>query len=217
MLKLTNISFNYTRGVGVKGISFEVNPGEFILLVGKTGAGKTSVIRLISLELIPSSGNITLERFRSRDLKRSQLPLWRRRLGIAFQDFRLLQDRSTLENVRLAAYCDRSARGRPKARALKALSSVGLSHKLHSLPGQLSTGEQQRTSIARAIVNQPYVLLADEPVSNLDSETAQSVIDVLKKLNQAGTGMLIATHQPERFESCNPRILHMDKGILVEQ
>jgi len=185
------------------------------MLVGKTGAGKTTLFRLISLELVPTSGEIMLDIFKSSELKRSRLPQWRRRLGIVHQNFRLLDDRSVLDNVRLAASCEKSLPARPKKRSLRALAGVGLTHKLHSNPRELSTGEQQRTALARAIVNEPFLLLADEPVSNLDVETSGEIIELLKKVNRAGTAILVATHQPERFSSCNPRVLQLETGKLV--
>ena len=217
MIKLLNVSYRYSGGGGIDSVSFNVNSGEFVLLVGKTGAGKTTLLKMISMELPPKSGEITLESTRSSDLKPRMLPNWRRRLGIVYQDFRLIGDRSVLENVRLTATCEKNLPGKPKERSLRAIGRVGLTHKLHCLPGELSIGEQQRTAIARALVNEPFVVLADEPVSNLDSETSASIIDLMKKVNSLGTAMLIATHQPERFASCNPRILEAVNGRIQEQ
>ncbi|NQU06240.1 MAG: ATP-binding cassette domain-containing protein [Calditrichaeota bacterium] len=219
MVKLLNVTYRYNGGSnglsGVFGITLDIAPGEFVMLVGKTGAGKTTLFRLISLELVPTSGEIMLDIFKSSELKRSRLPQWRRRLGIVHQNFRLLDDRSVLDNVRLAASCEKSLPARPKKRSLRALAGVGLTHKLHSNPRELSTGEQQRTALARAIVNEPFLLLADEPVSNLDVETSGEIIELLKKVNRAGTAILVATHQPERFSSCNPRVLQLETGKLV--
>ncbi len=215
MVKLSDVSYRYPTGNGVSQISFDINSGDFILLVGKTGAGKTTLFRLLSLEHYPDSGEIELEQFYSSTIKRRHLPKWRRRLGIVYQDTRLLPDRTLLENVRLSALCDNSLTASPKKRALRVLNQVGLSHKLHSAPTSLSAGEQQRAGIARAIVNEPFVLLADEPVSHLDSETSGEIIELLHHLNLSGTSMLIATHQPERFESLNPRIITLDDGRMV--
>lgn len=215
MVKLSNVSYRYAVGNGVNRISFDIKSGEFILLVGRTGAGKTTLFRLISLELYPDSGEIELEQFNSSSIKRSQLPKWRRRLGIIYQDTRLLPDRTLLENVSLAALCDSSLRTKQKKRALRVLNQVGLSHKIHSAPTSLSAGEQQRAGIARAIVNEPFVLLADEPVSHLDSETSGEIIELLHRLNLNGTSMLIATHQPELFQHLNPRIITLSDGRMV--
>ncbi len=215
MVKLLNVTYRYPSSGGVEQVSLEINSGEFILLVGKTGAGKTSLFRLISLELFPDSGEMSLEQFNSSKLKRRHLPVWRRRLGVVYQDTRLLTDRSVLDNVKLAAMCEPSLQEKPKKRAMRVLAKVGLSHKLHHSPQTLSAGEQQRAGIARAIVNKPFLLLADEPVSHLDSETSSEIIDLLSQLNRAGTAMLIATHQPERFSSLNPRTITMDQGRVI--
>jgi len=220
LVKLLNVTFHYNGGIGVTGVSFEVQPCEFFLLVGRTGAGKTTLFKLISLELTPAAGEIILDEFRSSEIKPRLLPLWRRRIGIIYQDFRLLKDRSVLENVRLVASCENNLPGRPKKRALKALARVGLSHKIHSRPDELSTGEQQRAVIARALVNEPFLLLADEPVSNLDEETSVEIIELLQKVNQAGTAMIVATHQPSSFilhpSSFSPNVIRIEAGRLVE-
>ena len=216
LLKLLNVTYHHNGGGGVTGVSFEIESGEFILLVGKTGAGKTTIIRLISMELSPAAGEICFERFKSSGIKPKQLLQWRRRLGIVYQDFRLLRDRSALENVRLAAFCERNLPNKPRSRALKAMAKMGLSHKIHSCPDELSMGEQQRTALARALVNEPFLLLADEPISNLDEETAAELIEYLRRVNQSGTAILVATHQPERFAPCSPRMLRVEKGRLTE-
>ncbi len=216
LLKLLNVTFRWTALSGIDGITFAIRPGEFVLLEGRTGAGKTTLLELISMELVPMAGDIVLERFRISELKPRSLPAYRRCIGIVYQDLRLLEDRSALENVRLAASCEGNLPGSPKMRALKALARVGLSHKFHSLPGELSAGEQQRTAIARALVNEPLLLLADEPVSNLDGETAAEVVDLLRSVNLAGTAILVATHQHERFELCRPRVIRLEQGRMVE-
>ena len=216
MVKLLNVTYHYRQGEGVDKISLAIDKGEFVLLVGRTGAGKTTLFRLIAMELSPEMGEIQLEQLRSTAIRPRHLPHWRRRLGIVYQDMKLLHDRSILDNVRLAALCERSLSEKTKPRALRALARVGLSHKMHHHPSQLSAGEQQRAAIARAIVNEPFVLLADEPVGHLDVETACEIVELLSRLNSAGTAMLIATHQPERFRSLSPRIVKMERGRIVE-
>ena len=217
LLKLLNVTYQHNNGGGgVQGVSFEIEPCEFVLLVGRTGAGKTTIMRLLSMELAPMAGEISFAQYKSSAIKPKQLPCWRRRLGIVYQDFRLLKDRTALENVRLAAFCERNLPGKPRHRALKSLARMGLSHKLHCRPDELSMGEQQRTALARSLVNEPFLLLADEPVSNLDEQTAVELIEYLRRVNQAGTAMLVATHQPERFISCAPRTIRVEKGRLVE-
>ncbi len=215
MLKLLNLSYHYPGGAGINGISMELHRGEFALLVGRTGAGKTTLLKLISLELTPDNGEITLEKFRSSTLKPNHKPIWRRRLGIVHQNLLLLNDRTVLDNVRLAANCETNLH-QAKVRALKVLSRVHLSHKIHSYPYQLSTGEQQRTAIARALVNEPFILLADEPVSNLDALTSAGIIELLHHCSQSGMAVLVATHQPERFEAIKPIVYKMDDGRVFK-
>lgn len=219
LLKLLNLSYHYANGnsSGIESVSLEVQQGELYLLVGRTGAGKTTLLRLISRELAPNAGEIILKSHRSSELKRSQLPVWRKCMGIVYQDFKLLKDRSAYDNVMLAAFCELDIPSKPKDRTLRALGQVGLSHKLHLKPDELSTGEQQRVAIARALVNEPLILLADEPVSNLDGQTSDEVVEVLQRVSRSGTAMLIATHQPERFDKLHPRIICMDKGKIISQ
>ncbi len=216
IVKLLNVSYNYTARRGIDGVSLSVKKGEFAIVVGRTGSGKTTLFRIMSLELYPDSGEVMLSELKSSQLKRKNLPIWRRQLGIVFQGLQLIGDRSVLDNIRLAALCERRLQGSAKSRSLSALAKVGLSHRLRDKASQLSTGEQQRVAIARAIVNEPFVLLADEPVSNLDGETSSEVIDILRKINSTGTAVVVATHQPERFGECNPREIRLDQGKLVE-
>ena len=214
MLRLLNVTYRHPEGGGIEGVSLEIRSGEFLLLVGRTGAGKTTILRLISLELRPQSGDVQLERFRAGEMTPAELPAWRRKLGIVYQDLRLLTDRSVYDNVLLAAACEPNLPQKPRARALKTLTQLGLAHKLHSNPAQLSAGEQQRAALARAIVNEPYVLLADEPISHLDPTTSDAIIALMTKVNQAGAAVIVATHQPERFESVKPRIIRVEAGRI---
>jgi len=216
IVKLLNVSYDYQSRRGIDGVTLSIKKGEFVMLIGRTGSGKTTLFRIMSLELYPDSGEVMLSELKSSQLKRKKLPQWRRQLGIVFQGLHLIGNRSILDNIRLAALCERRLRGSPKARSLRALGKVGMAHRLHDKASQLSTGEQQRVAIARAIVNEPFVLLADEPVSNLDGETSSDVIDILRKINSAGTAVVVATHQPERFAKCNPREIRLDNGKLVE-
>ncbi len=216
IISLRNVSFQYAASAGVYNVSFDVHKGEFVLLIGRTGSGKTTLMRLISLELHPGSGEIGLMDLRSSRLKRRQFPRWRRQLGIVYQDLRLLNDRCVLDNVKLVAAFESRLPGKPVARAREALSRVRLSHKSRRLPNCLSAGEQQRVAIARALVNEPFVMLADEPTSNLDLETAREVVEILGEINRSGTAVLAATHQPELFSALKPRVIHIDHGRLLE-
>jgi cell division transport system ATP-binding protein len=212
LLKLLNVTYQYPTGGGVEGVTLEVQAGEFLLLVGKTGVGKTTILRLISLELRPQTGDVALEQYRARDIRPRNLPKWRRRLGVVYQDLRLLNDRSALENVILAAQCETNLPGKPRERAMKVLSNVGLASRLHQMPYELSAGEQQRAALARALVNEPFLLLADEPVSHLDQVTSDDIVALMRKVNLAGTAMLVSTHQPERFDALRPRVIKIESG-----
>ncbi|MFN3821285.1 MAG: cell division ATP-binding protein FtsE [bacterium] len=190
--------------------------GSFSLVVGRTGAGKTTLLKLINLLLTPLQGEVIFYRFRTSELSSKERCLWRKRLGWIPQETELLYDRTVLENILLTARCDTAIRESPKRRALQALSQVGLAHKLHRLPQNLSGGERQRVAIARALVNQPFLIVADEPVAHLDSQTSHEIADLLYRINLSGTAVLIATHQPERFSHLNPQIWHMENGRLKE-
>lgn len=190
--------------------------GSFSLLVGKTGAGKTTLLKLINLLLTPLQGEVQFYRFRASELSSKDRCLWRKRLGWIPQETELLYDRTVLENIILTARCDPTRRESPKRRALQVLSQVGLAHKLHRLPQNLSGGERQRVAIARALVNQPFLIVADEPVAHLDIQTSQEIVDLFYRINLLGTAVLIATHQPERFSHLNPQIWQMENGRLKE-
>lgn len=216
ILKLLNVSYHYPNRKGIDRISLTVKKGEFILLVGVTGSGKTTIFRVASMELRPDTGEICLLEQRSSRLKRKEYPLWRRQMGIIYQDLKLLSDRSVLENIKLVALCEHRLNASPKTRSLRVLHKVGMDDKLTSLPTELSTGEQQRVAIARALVNEPFIVLADEPVSNLDRKTSDGIAEILHKISLSGTSMIVATHQPERFEKFNPRVIRVHQGRMYE-
>ena len=216
ILKLINVSYLYPNRMGVSNVSFTLAKGELVLLVGQTGSGKTTIFKLISLELYPEYGDIQLNKYHSSKLTQKDLIPWRKQIGIVFQDLKLLNDRNILNNVKLIGQCERSLSETPKRRALNVLNKVGMSHKIRETPDSLSIGEQQRVAIARALVNEPFLLIADEPVSNLDQKTSQGIAETLHKISLSGTTVFVATHQPEIFNQYNPRIISMDRGRNVE-
>lgn len=216
IVKLLNVSYGYKTRRGIDGVSLSIKKGEFVILIGRTGSGKTTLFRVMSLELYPDTGEVMMSDLKSSQLKRHNLPVWRRQLGIVFQGLQLIGNRSVLDNIRLAALCERRLPGSAKSRSLTVLAKVGLLHRLRDQASQLSTGEQQRVAIARAIVNEPFVLLADEPVSNLDGESLAEVINILRKINSTGTTVVVATHQPDKFIECNPREIRLEQGKLIE-
>lgn len=217
IIDLDNVGFLYPNSQGVENICISLNKGEFVILVGRTGSGKTTLFKLISLELFPMEGEINLMDMSSLHIKRRQLPEWRRQIGIVYQDLRLLTDRNTIDNIKLAAACEKRLPGSVKSRSVRILESVGLKDKIRDFPNELSTGEQQRIAIARALVNEPFLLLADEPVSNLDNATSTGIIDILNKASLSGTTVVVATHQPERFQDYQPRVITLKDGNLVKE
>jgi cell division transport system ATP-binding protein len=199
-------------------VSFTLHKSEFYYLVGKTGSGKSTLLRLIYADLFPDEGSIQVGPFRIETLKRSQIPLLRRQLGIIFQDFQLLPEKTILENLYFAMEAT-GWRNRKQMRnkAINLLVQVGLSHKQNQYPHQLSGGEQQRAAIARALVNEPIVLLADEPTGNLDPEAADHIMQILSEIHKLGTAILMATHDYHLIHDYPQPIFHLENGTLTSK
>ena len=201
----------------LRGVSFPIRKGEFVYLIGRTGAGKSSILKLIYGDLRPSQGEVSVGKYRIGKLKNKQVPYLRRSLGIVFQDFQLLPDRNVFENIRFAM---RATGWKDKVKMKNKISEllvrVGLSNKMQSLPHQLSGGEKQRVAIARALVNDPIVLLADEPTGNLDPEATQNVMEILFKINLSGTSVLMATHEHNLIRTYPARTLECVEGKVID-
>ena len=197
-------------------VSFTMNTGEFVYLVGQTGSGKSSLLRLLYVDLKPERGTVRVAGYASETIRNRQIPYLRRKLGIVFQDFKLLEDRNVYDNVAFALYVTSAKRAEIKRKVLLALADVGLSHKRAHRPHELSGGEQQRVVIARAIVNDPPLLLADEPTGNLDPASSAEIMDVLGKINMRGTAVLMATHNYELVRKFKARIVQLKEGKLHE-
>lgn len=215
VVRLTNVRVRYRSGEGLKGVNLTVRPGEFVFLVGPSGAGKSTVLRLIYMAERPADGQVVVGRFNSNTITPKEIPYLRRQLGIVFQDFRLLDDRNVYDNVAFALQVTGAKRKDLKRKVLRALGNVGLSHKRYQMPHELSGGEQQRIAIARALVNDPFILLADEPTGNLDPVTTKGIMDLLEKINGRGTAVLMATHNYSLFEarpSPRTRIVRIEGG-----
>lgn len=216
MLTLENVTKKYPNGrVALEDASFKINEGEFVFLVGPSGAGKSTAIRLIIKQESPSSGEIMFENVMVHKLKGSGLARYRRELGIVFQDFKLLNARTVWENV--AFVLEVSGKPSPliKRTVEYVLDLVGLMDKKDAFPETLSGGEQQRVAIARAIVTEPKILLADEPTGNLDRGNAWDIIQLLNKINNWGTTVIVATHDQEIVDSLNKRVIGFDAGKVV--
>ncbi|MGB2868188.1 MAG: cell division ATP-binding protein FtsE [Bacteroidota bacterium] len=216
MIELFNVSVSFDGQQVLDKIDFAMNRGEFVYLVGQTGAGKSSLMRLLYFDLQPNNGRVKVAGYNSATIKSREVPFVRRKLGIVFQDFKLLEDRNVYDNVAFSLYVTNAGRGEVKKRVLRALADVGLSHKRNQMPHELSGGEQQRVVIARAIVNEPSILIADEPTGNLDPASSAEIMDLLTKINMRGTAILMATHNYDLVKKYPARIVQLKEGKLME-
>jgi cell division transport system ATP-binding protein len=197
------------------GISFVIDKGEFVFVVGPSGSGKSTIIRLILKELEPTAGRLVVGGRDLGRLKRSQVPLLRRNVGCVFQDFKLLRDRTAYENVAYALKVQGESSASIRKQVPEVLNLVGLAHKVGSRPDELSGGEQQRVSIARAVVNHPPLLICDEPTGNLDPDTSVGIMQLLHRINTAGTTILMVTHDREMVDKMRKRVIALDLGRIV--
>jgi cell division transport system ATP-binding protein len=216
MVKFSKVSVAFRQQAILSKVDLHVQPGEFVSLVGETGVGKTTLLRLIYFDLLPSEGNVTVGEYDSLTIRKRDVPKLRRTLGIVFQDFKLLDDRSVYENVRFALEVTGVQREEIDKRALRVLADVGLSHKRNNMPDELSGGEQQRVVIARALVNKPMLLLADEPTGNLDRTTSMEILQLLKTINAQGTAIVLASHNFDIVRKSGSRIIKIEDGLLKE-
>lgn len=216
MIKLTNVFKTYAKGgLALKDVSFHIAKGEFAFLTGHSGAGKSTVMKLIYADEQPSSGEVRVSGYVVTEMAPRDVPHLRRRLGIVFQDFRLLEDRTAEENVAFALEVTGARRSTIPARVMRVLTQVGLAAKATAYPRELSGGEQQRVAIARALVNEPQVLLADEPTGNLDERATRGVFQLLRDINASGTAVVMATHDLEMVRSAPYRVIELQEGAVV--
>jgi cell division transport system ATP-binding protein len=215
MIELNNVYVDYNGKSSVAGVSLSIQPGEFVYLLGPSGAGKSTLLKLLYMDLLPTRGEIKIGEFESKNLKKKEIPFLRRQLGIVFQDFRLLRDRSVYDNIAFALMVTDTHKLDIPKKVMKVLAEVGLSNKKNRMPYELSGGEQQRVVIARALVNDPIVILADEPTGNLDPETSMEIMQLLMKINEKGTAIIMATHDHEIVKKIPRRIIRMIDGNLA--
>jgi len=216
MLFLDKVSKKYADNTSaLDGISLLIKPKEFISVVGPSGAGKTTLLKMILAEENPTSGTVTFENINIHKLKRADMNEYRRRIGTVFQDFRLLPDKTAYENVAFAMEAAGRTEEEIHADVPHVLELVDLGNKMHNFPHQLSGGEKQRVAIARAIVNQPDVIIADEPTGNLDPKTTYEIIQILKKVNDLGTTVLLTTHNTGVVEHIGRRVISMKDGNII--
>ncbi len=216
ILRLSKVTKEYARsGVALRDISFELAKGEFVFLAGHSGAGKSTLLKLVTMAERPTSGEVKVSGYSSATLRARELPKLRRRLGIVFQDFRLLPDRSAEANVAFALEVTGAPRASIGPKVSRLLTQVGLASKATALPHELSGGEQQRVAIARALANDPFVLLADEPTGNLDDRATRGIFQLLREINASGTAVIMATHDVTLIEWSGLRFLELEKGSLA--
>lgn len=216
VVEFSGVTVRFDERPVLHNLNFKLHNGEFVYLIGQTGAGKSSFLKLIYHDIIPEYGTVQVADFRVDALKENKVPYLRRSLGIVFQDFQLLPDRNVYDNVAFALEVTGNNRSFIKQRVMEVLSMVGLSHKKHNMPDELSGGEQQRVVIARALVNEPRIMLADEPTGNLDPEASQSIMDLLRQINNRGMAVLMVTHNYDVVKQYRFRTVKLKDGQLQE-
>ena len=217
MIQFNNVTKIYedNKAVALEDVSFHVDKGEFVFLVGHSGAGKSSIIRMLLCEETPTCGEVIINGHNISTLTRKEIPYLRREIGVVFQDFRLLPARTVYENVAFAMRIVGASTRQMRRRIPEVLNMVGLSRKAKAYPSQLSGGEQQRVSMARALANNPSILIADEPTGNLDREKAAEIMAILEDINNRGTTILMATHAEKVVNEMHKRVITLDMGHLV--
>jgi len=216
VIKFSKVFRAYGKNtLALRDVSFHVRKGEFAFLTGHSGAGKSTVLRLVYADQLPTSGHVRVSGFRTDALSRTEVAKLRRHLGIVFQDFRLLTDRTAEDNVAFALEVTGTRRSIIGPKVMRVLTQVGLAGKAKQYPNELSGGEQQRVAIARALVNDPFVLLADEPTGNLDERAARGVFQLLREINANGTAVLMATHDLDIIRQTDYRTMELQDGTVV--
>lgn len=217
MIKFNKVTKTYGDVTALKDISFEINDGEFVFLMGPSGAGKTTILKLILKEILPNSGEIKVGGTDVAKILEKELPLFRQKIGCVFQDFKLLNERTVEENIEIALAVLGISESKWKERVEKVLKMVGLESRKSLFPSQLSGGEIQRVSLARALVVNPEIILADEPTGNLDWEKADEIMEVLEKINKEGKTVIVATHNKEIVNKMKKRIIKISSGKIIKE
>lgn len=216
MIKFVGVSKKYKNDIiAVSNINFTIDNGEFVFLVGPSGAGKSTILKLLLREEVPTTGSIFVDKKDITKLKRRDVPYLRRNIGVVFQDFKLLPNKTVYENIAFALQIVEAEPKYIRRRVPMVLSLVGLSDRANSYPQQLSGGEQQRVSIARAIVNEPSILVADEPTGNLDPDTSWEIVKLLSEINKRGTTVIMSTHAKDIVDLMKKRVIALEKGNIV--
>jgi len=214
LIRLHDVWYRIDGNTILESIELSLEPGDFVAVVGPSGAGKSTLLRLINMEIFPTRGVAEVAQYKSNTILDREIPFLRRKVGVIFQDFKLLEDRDVYENVAFALWATGMRRRQIKKRVFKVLAEVGLSHRRYSLIPQLSGGEKQRVAIARAIANEPFVLLADEPTGNLDPESTKDVMTLIKRINARGVAVIMATHKAELVKTLTARVVRIENGRI---
>ena len=214
MIQLDNVSYSYPKGGGVSNVNLTIEDDEFSFLIGPTGSGKTTLLRLVYMDLIPQVGKIVIDKFKSNQIKSRKIPYLRRKIGMVFQDYHLLNDRNLFENIALPLHVIGSSKDEIVDRVVESLEEVGLEDKAEHLPEELSGGEQQRACLARALVKDPDIILADEPTGNLDPVTSFELVKLLEEINREGTTILMASHNYNLIKGRGHRIIEIQNGSV---
>jgi cell division transport system ATP-binding protein len=216
MLTFSNVDFSYPKQSVLNDLNLSVEKGEFVFMIGKSGSGKSTILQLVYFNLLPLSGEVEFDSFNSKTIRTQNLPVLRRKLGIIFQDFKLLNDRNIYENLSFVLEVINTPRKEIKRKVASALTDVGLFHRRFSFPKELSGGEKQRVAIARSIINEPLLILADEPTGNLDPETSNEIVELLFKINARGTAVIFATHNYEIVKRYQQKIIKIENGKAIK-
>jgi len=216
MIEFTDVTKSYTEGNhALRGVSMQIEDGEFAFLVGPSGSGKSTIIKLITGELKPTSGTVHVNGYSLERIRKREIPYLRRTVGVVFQDFRLIANKTVYENVAFAMRAIGAREAEIRERVPYILDLVGLENKANRHPNELSGGEQQRLAIARALVNNPSTIIADEPTGNLDPAKSMEIMSLLQEINNLGTTLLVVTHERDLVEHFGKRVISLDEGLIV--
>lgn len=214
MIQLDNVSYSFDKGGGISNVNLRLNDSEYAFLIGPTGSGKTTLLRLIYMELFPQVGKVMVDKYNSKNIKPRKIPYLRRKIGMVFQDYHLLNDRNLFDNIALALHVIGFSKDEIVDRVTESIEEVGLEGKADHYPQELSGGEQQRACVARALVKDPEIVLADEPTGNLDPVTSFELIKLLEEINREGTTILMASHNYNLIKGRGHRIIEIQNGTV---
>lgn len=216
MITMKDVHKRYNNGsIALNGVNVQIDQGEFVYIVGPSGAGKSTFVKLMYREVKPTSGQLMIDQVNVNDIKEKEVPHLRRKIGVIFQDFKLLPKLSVYENVAFALEVIEESPRHIRNRVMEVLDLVGLKNKVRSFPHELSGGEQQRVAIARAIVNKPKIVIADEPTGNLDPDTSWGIMNIFETINDQGTTIVMATHSKEIVNTIKKRVIAIENGVIV--